>query len=113
MIPILLQPDGIRKPTNGQSYGLTPLISWSRGAVFPSCEFCMAPELNSCGQKGKIKINSNSWKKLCRTVRLNNNVRPLDAHETYPCIFIHYRDGGILLLRRERYAAEGLLASIA
>ena len=35
----------------------------------------MGPELNSCGQKGKIKINSNSWKRLCRTVRLNNNVR--------------------------------------
>jgi hypothetical protein len=31
--------------------------------------------LNSCGQKGKIKINSNSGKKLCRTVRLNNNIR--------------------------------------
>ena len=40
-------------------------------------------------------------------------VRPLDAHETYPYFFIHYRDGGILLLRRERYAAEGLLAGIA
>jgi hypothetical protein len=40
-------------------------------------------------------------------------VRPLDAYETYPYYYIHFRDGGILLLRRERYAAEGLLAGIA
>ena len=40
-------------------------------------------------------------------------VRLLDAHETYPYFFIYYRDGGILLLRWERYDAEGLLAGIA
>src|ERR1035441_270429 len=37
--------------------------------------FCTPQELNSYGQKGKLKIYFNSWKKSCRTVRLNNNVR--------------------------------------
>jgi hypothetical protein len=35
----------------------------------------MVPGPNCCGQKGKIKIDLNSWKKSCRTVWLKNNVR--------------------------------------
>ena len=43
--------------------------------VFAKLGWMPAAELNSCGQRRKAQINSNSWKKSRRMVRLNDTVR--------------------------------------
>ena len=67
------------------------------GCGFSKIRVGMATELNSCGRKGKIKINLTPWKKSCRAVRLNNNVRRFAIWpQAYP-IKLRSRSVSILL----------------